>query len=360
MNWLELEYLGNPLALWAVAAAATVLTFVGLEGGKGFVSRRLARLAGRTDNEVDDIAVLMLRATKAITLAVVALYVGALFVAVPPQADRLVALALTVLLTIQGGLWGNVVISAWLAKRFGPGLAVGDVAGEAGQAMTVRGTGYGALGFIARLILWSVLLLMALDNLGIEVKTLVAGLGVGGIAVALAVQNILGDIFCSLSIILDKPFEVGDFIIVGDQRGTVESIGIKTTRLLSLRGEQVVFSNSDLVNSRIQNFKKMKERRVLTTFGVTYQTPSEKLERIPGIITGLIDGVDNARIERVHFHSYGDSALIFEMVYYVSSPDYVAYMDIQQDINLAMYKAFEGEGVDFAYPTQTLYLHQES
>lgn len=360
MNWSELEYLGNPLTLWAVAAVVAVLAFAGLEGAKGFVSRRLSRLARRTDNEVDDIAVAMLNATTALTIAVVALYVGCLFVELPVQADRLVALALTVLLTVQGGLWGNVVISAWLAKRFGPELPKGDAAGEAGEAMTVRGTGYGALGFMARLILWSVLLLMALDNLGIEVRTLVAGLGVGGIAVALAVQNILGDIFCSLSIILDKPFEVGDFIIVDDQRGTVESIGIKTTRLLSLRGEQVVFSNSDLVNSRIQNFKKMKERRVLTTFGVTYQTPSEKLERIPDVITELIDGVDNARIERVHFHSYGDSSLIFEMVYYVSSPDYIAYMDIQQEINLGMYKAFEGEGVDFAYPTQTLYLHQES
>ena len=181
-----------------------------------------------------------------------------------------------------------------------------------------------------------------------------------GIAIALAVQNILGDIFCSLSIILDKPFELGDFIIVGDLMGTIEHIGIKTTRLRSLSGEQLVFSNSDLVGSRIRNYKRMWQRRIVFEFGVTYQTPAAKVERIPGIVAEILGGQDRARLDRAHFKSYGNSALIFEVVYYVLEPDYNVYMDVQQAINLALMHRFEAEGIEFAYPTQTLYVHRQA
>jgi small-conductance mechanosensitive channel len=171
-------------------------------------------------------------------------------------------------------------------------------------------------------------------------------------------QTILGDLFSSLSIVLDKPFVIGDFLIVDEMLGTVEYVGLKTTRLRSLSGEQLVFSNSDLLNSRIRNFGRMYERRVPFTIGVTYQTPLAKLEIIPQIIRDAINAQNNTRMDRSNFKSHGDFALLFESVYYVKVPDYNEYMNIQEAINLYIHKRFEEEGIDFAYPTQTLYLKQ--
>jgi len=212
------------------------------------------------------------------------------------------------------------------------------------------------LGFLARLVLGSVVVLVGLDHFGVNITAMVAGLGVGGVAVALAVQNVLGDLFASLSIVLDKPFVVGDFIVVGEQRGTVERVGLKTTRVRSLSGEQLVFSNSDLLSSRIQNFKRMDERRVSFRIGVTYQTPRSALESIPGTIRQIIESIDRTRFDRAHFASYGDFALLFEIVYYVLDSDYNVYMDVQQTINLRIHEAFEKDGIEFAYPTQRLYV----
>ena len=188
----------------------------------------------------------------------------------------------------------------------------------------------------------------------------------GGIAIALAAQNILGDLFASLSIVLDKPFVVGDFLIIGDFLGSVEKVGIKTTRLRSLSGEQLVFSNNDLLNSRIRNYGRMYERRVVFSLGVTYQTPSEKLKRIPDIVRKAVEAQENVReavetqedvrFDRAHFQKYGDFALIFEIVYYVLSADYAQYMDVQQAINLRIYEDFEENEIEFAYPTQTVYV----
>jgi small-conductance mechanosensitive channel len=201
-----------------------------------------------------------------------------------------------------------------------------------------------------------VVLLVALDNLGIDVTALVAGLGIGGVAVALSVQNILGDLFASLSIILDKPFVIGDFLIIDDYMGSVEYVGLKTTRVRSLSGEQLIFSNSDLLKSRIRNYGRMFERRVVFSIGVTYDTPREKLRRIPGIIQKAIEAEDKTRFDRSHFMKYGDYSLQFETVYYVLSADYNSYMDIQQAIYFAIHEAFEQEQIEFAYPTQTLFV----
>jgi len=204
-----------------------------------------------------------------------------------------------------------------------------------------------------------VILLLALDNFGVNITTLVTGLGIGGIAVALALQSVLGDLFASLSIVLDKPFVIGDFINVDEYMGTVEHIGLKTTRVRSLSGEQLVFSNSDLLKSRIRNYKHMQERRVAFTIGVTYQTPLDRVAAIPSIIRKIIEAQGGVRFDRSHFKTYGDSALVFETVYYVLSSDYNAYMDIQQAINLRVYEEFAAEGIEFAYPTRTLYMKQE-
>jgi small-conductance mechanosensitive channel len=203
-----------------------------------------------------------------------------------------------------------------------------------------------------------VVVLFALDNVGIKVTALVAGLGVGGIAIALAVQNILGDLFASLSIVLDKPFVVGDFVILGEFMGNVEHVGLKTTRVRSLSGEQIVFSNNDLLSSRLRNFGRLRERRALFTLGVTYQTPREKLQKIPGMIKQAIESIEKTRFDRSHFKSYGAFSLDFETVYYVLGADYALYMDIQQKINLQIHEMFENEGIEFAYPTQTVFVEK--
>ncbi|MCA9439269.1 MAG: mechanosensitive ion channel family protein, partial [Candidatus Omnitrophica bacterium] len=177
---------------------------------------------------------------------------------------------------------------------------------------------------------------------------------------AFALQSILGDIFCSIAILLDKPFVVGDFIIVQDMLGSVENIGIKTTRLRSLSGEQIVFSNADLLSSRIRNFKRMYERRVLFSFGVVYETDLDNVEAIPGIVREIIESIDKTRFDRAHFKEYGDFALNYEVVYYVLDADYNVYMDIQQEINIRLFREFKERDIHFAYPTRELIVRNSS
>ncbi len=209
---------------------------------------------------------------------------------------------------------------------------------------------------IIRVVIWGLAVVFLLDNFGFKISTVIAGLGIGGVAIALASQAFLGDLFSYFSIFFDRPFEIGDFIIVGDYLGTVEYIGIKTTRVRSLGGEQLVFSNTDLTNSRVRNYKRMEKRRVVFKLGVTYQTTSQQVKEIPIIITNIIKNTEDAVCDRAHFFSYGDFSLIFEIVFYVMSGDYNKYMDIQQEINFAIKEEFEKREIEFAYPTQTLYV----
>lgn len=213
---------------------------------------------------------------------------------------------------------------------------------------------------VIKMIIWVLALCFYLDNLGFEISAVIAGLGIGGIAVALAAQAMLGDLFSYFAILFDRPFEVGDFIIVDDYLGTIERIGIKTTRLSSLGGEQLIFSNSNLTSSRIRNYKRMQKRRVVFQFGVTYQTTSEQCKEIPLIVQNIVAKVDHAALDRAHFFKFGDSSLIYEVVYYVDCGDYNLYMDCQQAINFALKSEFEKRAIDFAYPTQTLYVSKIS
>lgn len=215
---------------------------------------------------------------------------------------------------------------------------------------------YGVMSFFARIAIWTVLVLFALHSFDVDITAAVATLGVGGIAVAFALQSILADILSSVAILLDKPFAVGDFVKVGEQAGEVESIGLKTTRIKSLSGEQIVMSNTDLLGSRVHNFKRMQERRAVFQIGVTYQTTPEQLEAIPTVLREAVEANELTRFDRAHFASFGDSALIFECVYYVLSNDYKIFMDIQQAVNLQLMRAFTAMGIEFAYPTQTLYV----
>lgn len=347
MTLLEATYLGSPVAAWIGALAVAAGLFVALRLLKAAAHRRLARIAERTPTDLDDLALDLVARTRLFFLLLVALYVGSRFLVIPESIGGLVRAVTVVAFFLQVAFWGNGVIAFYVAR-----VTQRKITEDPATATTLS-----ALQFLGRLVLWTAILLLVLDNLGVEITPLLTGLGVGGIAVALAVQNILGDLFASLSIVLDKPFVIGDFIIVGEHLGTVEYIGLKTTRVRSLWGEQLVFANSDLLNSRIRNFKRMYERRVAFRVGVVYSTPHETLARIPGWIREIIEAQPLARFDRAHFQGFGPSSLDFEMVYWVKDPDYNQYMDTQQAINLAIVKKFDAEGVEFAYPTQTLYIH---
>jgi small-conductance mechanosensitive channel len=199
-----------------------------------------------------------------------------------------------------------------------------------------------------------------ISNLGVDITSLIAGIGIGGIAIALALQNILSDLFSSFSIYFDKPFKVGDFIVVGEHMGSVEKIGIKTTRVRSPQGEEIVIANQELTTARVQNFRRLERRRNLVTLGVTYETPLAKLKKVTGIIEDIINKQKDATFDRVHFQSFGDFSLNYQIVYYVESEEYGVFMDVQQAINFAIMEAFEKEGIEFAYPTQTLYLSKKA
>ncbi|MFQ6045789.1 MAG: mechanosensitive ion channel family protein [Gemmatimonadales bacterium] len=349
MGILEYSLYGNTVQSWAVAVLVALLAAALLRLVERLVKTRLGGLAERTATTWDDLLAHTLSNTKRLFYLIVAIYVATLVLVLPAEvqaiADRVVVLALLV----QGGIWVTSAVTFWLDSYRDKELTE-----DAAAVTTVS-----ALGFLSKLAVWAVAVLLALDNLGIDVTALVTGLGIGGIAVALAVQNVLGDLLASLSIVLDKPFVINDFLIVDEHMGNVEHIGLKTTRLRSLSGEQLVFSNSDLLKSRIRNYGRMYERRVTFTVGVTYQTPREKLEIIPTIIRDAIGEHDKARFDRSHLKAFGDFSINFETVYYVLDPSYSVYMDIQQAVNLRVHERFEAEGIEFAYPTQTLFVVKE-
>ncbi|NIR52206.1 mechanosensitive ion channel [candidate division KSB1 bacterium] len=350
MTFLDQVFFDNSVKTWIIAFVIGGAIYVFLKIFKSIVAKRLHALTKRTRTEIDDLVVDLLNRVSSFFLISIAIFGGSQALVLPTKVTGIIRTLVIIGFLFQAAIWGNGLIVYWI-ERFRKEKMEEDPA----TATTIT-----ALGFVGKLLLWVIILLLALDNLGIDVTGLIAGLGIGGIAIALAVQNILGDLFASLSIVLDKPFVIGDFIIVDSYLGVVKHIGLKTTRVQSLSGEQLIFSNSDLLNSRIRNFKRMYERRVVFSLGVIYQTPHEKLERIPGMIRKIIEEQEQARFDRAHFKEYGASSLVYEIVYYVLTPDYNMYMDIQQSINLTIFKRFEEEGIEFAYPTQTLFLQKES
>jgi len=349
MEFLGWTYLGNTVQTWIVAVAVALVVLVALRLFQGIVARRLSARAERTRIDLDDLAAELVRKTRFFFPLIVALYAGGQPLALPPTGDRVFRAVVVIGLLLQAALWGNTVISFWITRYMQKRM----------EEDAAAATSIGALRFVGKLLLWTVILLLALDNLGVDVTALVTGLGIGGLAVALALQNVLSDLFASLSIVLDKPFVIGDFIIVGEFLGTVEHIGLKTTRVRSLSGEQLVLSNSDLLNSRIRNYKRMAQRRIVFSFGVVYETPADKLAAVPGMVQEIIESLENTQFDRAHFKAYGDFSLDFEVVYYVLVPEYNTYMDIQQAINLELHRRFEQEGIEFAYPTQTLFVRAE-
>lgn len=345
-GWTQLLQ-ANQAMEFALAFGIAACVWLALALAKHLGTRVLAHLARRTGVQWHDLLADTVRATSLVLLLPVALYAGGTVLELPVRLTRFTELAAVLALLAQAGLWLHRFVGRWTALKL-----------ESSREREPQGaTALGLIAFVARVAVWSLIVLLALDQLDFDITALIAGLGIGGVAVALALQNILGDLFASLSIVLDKPFVVGDFIVVDDLRGVVERVGIKTTRVRSLDGELLVFSNGDLLKGRIRNFQRMQERRVLFALGVTYQTPQEKLEQIPQWLQEAIEAQSRTRFDRAHFKEYGDSALTFEVVYYVLDRDYNLYMDIQQAINLAIFGRFAREGVEFAHPTRTLRLH---
>ena len=339
----ETVVLGNELWRWLAALGLAFVALLVLQAIRNTLRSRLKSRSEQRGFRLDDLLFTIVGATRNWALLAAAVFLAVLLLSLDPVTSLRLRQVLGLFLLIQLAIWGNSAI-----------IYFADLYRQNETLDGGRRTSLAALTFVGRLVLFSLLLLMLLDNLGLDVTTLIAGLGVGSVAVALAVQGILSDLFASLSIVFDKPFEIGDFIVVDDMTGNVEHIGLRTTRVRSLSGEQLVFANKDLLDSRIRNYKRMAERRILFTLGVEYGTPRELLERIPELIRELIVAIPDARFDRAHFRKFGDYSLDFEIVYYVLTADYYRYMDIQQSLNLQIYERFQELGIEFAFPTETL------
>jgi small-conductance mechanosensitive channel len=342
----KLPIFENSMSAWLIAAAVAAVALILLLSVRGFARRHHERLMKTPETELLEIPALVLGRTTLLFFVVLSIFIGLKTLTTGPQSQAVINSAITIALFWQAGIWAAAAASAWLDRKRRRSLA-GDKAAIGSL---------GIISFLVNVVIWALVLLLTLDNLGINITALVAGLGIGGIAVALALQNVLGDLFASLSIALDQPFVVGDFLSVDEFLGSVEYIGIKSTRLRSLSGEQIIISNGDLLKSRVRNYGRMSERRVVFGTTVTYDTPIENLVELPKIIQEIVQARPDTRFDRSHFAKHGDWALEFETVYYVLSADFNRYMDTQQSINLELHRRFAAMGVEFAYPTRKVFV----
>lgn len=309
---------------------------------------RLKRLTDRTRTDFDDVIIEIFTRIKPPFYILVSLYFAVQMLTVSALVERIIY-ASFILVAIYEVVQALSRLVDYFIDKY---IRAAEENGDVEQAQTMAS----AAGVFVKVVLWVLGIVLALSNLGLNITSLVASLGIGGIAVALAIQNILGDIFSSFSIYADKPFKLGDFIVVGQDKGTVEKIGLKSTRIRTLQGEQLVISNRELTSARVQNFKKLEKRRASFVIGVAYGTALEKLKSIPDIVTEIIQAEEKAELDRCHFVSFGDSSLNFETVFYFDSPDYGEYMDALQRINFALYERFASVRIEFAFPTQTIHL----
>jgi len=342
---LDRVFFGNTLQAWLTAGTIAVAVGLLLYLLKHVVGRRLAAIATRTDTKVDDLASDLLGRTRFYFIVAISLRAASPALTLSANAVEVVRDLTNVALLLQLGVWGTGLITFWLRQWS---------AARNGDSASTSAT-LNALSLLARGVLWAIVVLLALKNIwDFDVTALITGLGVGGIAVALAVQNVLGDVFAALSIVLDKPFDIGDTIAVDTTVGRVEHIGLKTTRVRALGGEQVIFSNADLLKSRVRNLKRMEERRIAFSLGVTYDTPPDVVARVPALIREIVEAAGPTRFDRAHFSRFLDSSLEFEVVYFMTTSDYLVFMDTQQTINLELLRRFNAEGIRFAFPTRTV------
>ena len=345
-TWMDVVVLGNPLIDWLTAIGIATAINLSVILVKRLAINHLAERARRSATRIDDALLTALQGTRPVLVFLVSLLIGCRYLALTERVDAVIAGAATLATFVQVGLWLSAAVRTWLQHSRDRALAT-----DAGAA-----TSLAAMGFIAQALLWTLVVLLALDNLGVNITALVAGLGIGGVAIALAVQNILGDLFASLSIVIDKPFVIGDFIIVDGYMGTVEYVGLKTTHVRSLGGEQIIFPNGDLLKARTRNYKRMRERRVVFSFGLDYATDPAQIPWVTGLVKDLITAQEGVRFDRAHFQKFGGSSLDFEVVYWLLDPDFNRSMDVQQAINIALLQALGKAGIEFAFPTQVTYV----
>lgn len=348
-NFWNYQIWGNQAKDWAIAIGIISISIVILRLLQSVIIKKVSALTAKTKTTIDDFIITTVQKSVMPLLYVLAFYFGLQYLDLPTRVRSIAHIAVMVAITF----FVLRIITSFIAYSFRQAL----LRREQNNLREKQSKG---ILLIIQVVIWLTGFLFLVDNLGYDITTLVAGLGIGGIAVALAAQTILGDLFSYLVIFFDKPFEIGDFIIIDDKMGTIEYIGVKTTRIRTLGGEQLICSNTDLTNSRVHNYKRMEKRRVLFSFGVVYQTPAQKLKNIPGMIKEIVESEPGNTFDRAHFSSYGDFSLNFEVVYYVTSPDYNLYMDRQQAINIAIFEKFEEEEIEFAYPTQTILFDKET
>jgi len=339
-------FLNNSVWHWILALVITIAAYFLFWLLFKVIVKQIDKIANRTENVLDDIFADAMGNSRFWFFIAIAVFFSSKVLNLG-EYGFIPAKILILAAFVQTGIWLNVIFNDILGNW-----------SKKNNSDSARNAGFTIIGVLGKFLIWAVILLLILDNLGVEVLSLMAGLGVGGIAIALAVQRVLGDLFASISIMIDKPFEIKDFIAVGDIKGTVESIGIKTTRIRSATGEQIVISNSDLLDSRVSNFKRMDERRITFTFGVTYQTTKENLHAITDLVKGIIEAQSGVRLDRGHLKGFDASSIEYEFVYWVTNPDYVAYMNVQQKINLALIDAFTARKIELARPTQTVFLQK--
>jgi len=350
MEILSVEWFGNSLRNYLIALIVVVASVTIIRVLRKMILVRLRSVADTTTTQLDDLAANLVQSTRSWFILGTSLFIGIKSLQLPQTVNEGVRIFMLFISLLQTATWSNQLINHILHQ-----YTQNAVEDEGNRKNTVA-----ILGLASRIILWAILLLLALDNLGIEITGLITGLGIGGIAIALAVQNILSDLLAYVSIMMDRPFAIGDFIVVDEFTGVVERIGLKTTRLRSLSGELLIFSNNDLLNSRMRNYKDREQRRVLFSIGVTYDTPADSLASIPSIIRDILETQEYVQFDRAHLKSFGSFSIDFEIVYYVTTADYIIYMDVQQNVNLEIVRAFEKSEIEFAFPTQTVFLNTGS
>ncbi len=345
-NLTHYELWGNTLDEYLLTLAVFIGCVIIFKIFQSIIIHRLKKLVKKTKTDIDDTLLEIVQSLRPKFYFLISFYIALNFLIVHHIIQKTIEVILIIWIIYQIIKAVQILIEFIAQKNTDE-----ESEGETKAAINL-------ISKLASIALWALGLLLVLSNLGVNITSLIAGLGIGGIAVALALQNILSDLFSSFAIYFDKPFTIGDFIIVGDKMGEVEKIGIKTTRIKSIQGEELIISNQELTSAQIQNFKKMEERRIVLSLSVLYETPGAKLEKIPNLIQETIQSVTKTRFDRAHFKSFGDSALIFEAVYYVESGEYLDYMDTNQEIHFKLKNALDKEKIEFAYPTQTLYLNK--
>ncbi|MFZ4712113.1 MAG: mechanosensitive ion channel family protein [Bacteriovoracaceae bacterium] len=325
------------------------LLFILLKFVFSFFTKKLKVWAAKTETKIDDFVLVWISKTTSLFLLILSFYIA--FHSSGEnwegKIERVVGYIFLTIMVIQCGIWGHHLI-AELINQFNLKHNHGET----------KNPIYNVISFTFNLMLFVTLTLVFLANIGVNVQALVAGLGVGGIAIALAVQNILSDLFASVTIALDKPFEVGDFIVLDNFKGHIEKIGIKTTRIRSVTGEEIIVSNADLLKSKIRNYYRIKRRQVNIEFGVSYETPSEQLKEIPELCRKLISQMETCTFERCHFRNLGQYSLMFELVFWVEHKEHPVQLNCTQEFLLKLKGELEKKSISFAYPTQTIYLQQ--